>query len=494
VRRKVRFIEPAGRSGRPFNAWLAQWPLLGPITLATILHRRGFDAAVYNENVSGPLPENQDAFEDTCSADVVGITIMTATAARGYYLARQIKEHAPRARVVFGGPHATFMPLEALRYGDLVVRGEGENVIESIAAGEVDSGIVDGPPVADLDAIPAPEHELMRDFGRLLERFRKRELYELPVMTSRGCPYGCTFCSVSRMFGRKIRRQSVGKTVRDLRTYVQRGFRQFFFYDDNFTAAKRWIRSLMAELEPLGVRFSAQSRVDFPWIDRDRGLVDQPLLDAMRRAGGHVLYIGYETIEEPRALQWRKGYRGRGGLRARLHRDTQVLHDNGFWIHGMFVFGPDDTEQTAHRILEFARETKLETIQVSILTPLPGTPLFEEMRPHLLFTDFPNDWDFYDGTHCVYNHARLGIEALQRTIIQLHQRFYRGYVWSLRRVKDLVGQPGPLLAKLALMWSSGRALRETFERWQQEVENFLELAATRQRVPIVTGSGGGEWR
>ena len=129
--RRIRFIEPGSRPGRPFNAWIRRWPLLGPVILGSILHERGHDVAVYNENVSGPLEGNASALADVGTADVVGITIMTATANRGYELARRIRATAAgRPTVVFGGPHATFMPDEAARYGDLVVCGEGENVIE----------------------------------------------------------------------------------------------------------------------------------------------------------------------------------------------------------------------------------------------------------------------------------------------------------------------------------------------------------------------------
>ena len=116
--RKVRLIEPRGRPGRPFNAWIGRWPLLGPITLATILHDRGFDVAVYNENISGSVLDNPAAYEDICSADMAGVSIMTSTAARGYAIADRIKRDAPNVKVVFGGVHATFLPDEALPHGD----------------------------------------------------------------------------------------------------------------------------------------------------------------------------------------------------------------------------------------------------------------------------------------------------------------------------------------------------------------------------------------
>ena len=488
--RKVRIVEPHGRPGRPLNTWIGRWPLLGPITLATMLAERGYDAGVYNENVSGSLLENGPAYQDICSADVVGISIMTPTAARGYALADRIRRDAPGATIAFGGIHATFMPNEALPHGDLVVRGEGESVIERIAAGELASGIVQAEPLQDLDAIPAPDYRLMRDFDHLLAQFRRRELYELPVMASRGCPYRCTFCSVSRMFGQKVRRQSVDKVARDLRRYVDQGFRQFFFYDDNFTANRAWTHALMDRIAPLDVRFHAQVRADFPWLDGSRTARDRPLLKAMRDGGAYVFYIGYETTDDSTASEWQKGYRGQGKLRERLLEDTAILHDNGFWIHGMFVVGPQHTQSNVDQIVDFARTSKIEAFHLSILTPFPGTPLFEQMRPHLLFTQFPQDWDFYDGSHCLYDNGRLGLLPIHKAVLEAHLRFYRRY-WNLRHIRDALGQRVPLLDRLAFLWSSARSTMATLHRWEEESKAFLEIAISRRGLTNRPSGVGG---
>ena len=474
--RKIRFIEPHGRPGRPFNAWIQRWPLLGPITLATILHRRGYDVAVYNENLSGPVLDNPKAYQDICSADVVGISIMTPTANSGYTLGDRLKIDAPETTVVFGGVHASFMPDEALCHGDIVVCGEGETVIESIASGEARRGIIRAQPLENLDDLPTLDHSLMYDFEKLLALCRRRELYELPVMASRGCPHGCTYCSVTRMFGRKVRRQSVDKVYRDLCHYAERGFRHLFFYDDNFVSDRQWTKSLMERLRPMRMRFNAQARADLHWTDNSRRRRDEGLLNALRRAGGDVLYVGYETIDDSTARGWKKGYSGGGSLEARLREDTKILHESGFWIHGMFIIGPHNAPKAAHRIVNFARHSGIETIQISILTPLPGTPMMEEFRPHLIFTDYPGDWDFYDGTHCVYGHGRLGVKELQQTIMKAHRGFYTWGGWSAaRRLRSLLQQRLPVLDKVAHMWRHAGITRTTMREWRKEMKEFLEL-------------------
>ncbi len=476
---KVRFIEPQSRPGRPFNAWIRRWPLLGPVTLASVLERGGCDVQVYNENLSGPLEQNPEAMEDMRSADVIGVSIMTPTARRGYELADRLRTEAPQARIVFGGVHATFRPDEALAHGDVVVRGEGENVIQAVADGSIESGIVDSTPLEDLDALPPLNHFLIRDFDRLLELHRKRELYQLPVMTSRGCPYGCTYCSVTRMFGRKVRRQSVEKVHADLRRYTEQGFKRVFFYDDNFVTNRELTRKVLERMRPMNLRFNAQLRADFYWINRAAGKRDEALIKAMRQAGGDVIYVGYETVDDATAVHWDKGYRGDKPLAVRLAEDTRTLHEAGFWVHGMFVIGPQHDAEAAENIVAFSRNVGLESIQISILTPFPGTPLMEEMSDDLTLSDYPGDWDYYDGTHCVYGHGRLGPDELQQLLIHAHTKFYKWGGWSARRIRALVEDRMTVWDKILHFWDNARTARRTLSAWREEAYGFLELLRKR---------------
>jgi len=470
--RKIRFIEPGTRPGRPFNAWIAHWPLLGPIVLATILDRQGYDVAIYNENISGPLDANPSAQADICSADVVGITTMTATANRAYQLARLIKEASAGTTIVFGGAHATFLPDEAIQYGDVVVCGEAENIIEHIASGDIREGIIHPDKPENLDDLPPLKHDLMMDFDRLIATSGRRALYELPVMTSRGCPHGCMYCSVTRMFGRKVRRQSTEKVEADLKVYHRRGFRRVFFYDDNLTSDREWTKELLSRIKPLGIRWNAQARVDMHWVGARRAH-DEEMLQAMKTGGGDVLYIGYETIDEQTAKQWNKGYRGKESLAERLYEDTQTLHECGFWIHGMFMLGPEHDENNLEQVVRFASKAGIESIQISVLTPLPGTPLFQQMQDNLLFTNFPADWNYYDGTHCVYHHHKMGIAGLQQAVINAHKKFYRMLHPGLRRIAKLSKGRMHLSDRVKLFWRHAKMSIQVMKQWQEETNAFL---------------------
>ena len=477
--RKIRLIEPQGRPARPLNAYIRRFPLVGPILLATILDERGYDVSVYNENVSGPVDADRGSYEDVCGADVVGISIMTPTAARGYAIADRLRRDAPAATIVFGGVHATFMPEEALAHGDVVVLGEGETVIEAIASGEITSGVLTPSPADDLDALPTLNHFLMRDFQKLIDERPRREMYELPVMTSRGCPYACTYCSVTKMFGRKVRRQSVEKVHADLRRHVQQGFRSFFFYDDNFTSDRDWTKDLLERLRPMRIRFNAQSRVDFHWVNRARHHSDKALLKAMRRGGCNALMMGYETLEDGTAKHWHKGYQGNHSLEARLEEDTAILHDHGIWTYAMFVLGPQHGPAAVERIVDFAQRCHVGSMQISVLTPFPGTPLMDEMRPHLVLNRFPADWDYYDATHCVYDHGRMDVEVLQSTLLKAYHRFYRWGGWNRRSLRHIVGGPGTFSDKLGDLWGRVQLNRNMLARWQTEMDDFASMIRTR---------------
>ncbi len=480
-RKKIRFIEPQGRHSRPLNVWITRWPLVGPITLATILDNRGYDVRIFNENISGLVDSDPVVYDDLKSADVVCLTIMTSTAGRGYDIAAKLREDGFTGKIAMGGVHATMVPEEVIQHADIVCRGEGERMIEAIAAGEVEDGIHEGEPVEDLDELPALNHFLIHRFQEdLLDHCYRNELYELPAMTSRGCPYGCVYCSVTRMFGRRVRQQSVQKVADDLKVYTGRGFNQLFYYDDNFTSNRPWLKNLLRRIAPMNVRFNTQSRIDFMWEDASRTRLDKDLMRLMRRGGAQSLYIGYETIDEATAKGWKKGYqKGDVSLAERLATDTKLIVENGIWIHGMFVVGPQHKQTHVDGILEFGQRNKINSIQLSCLTPFPGTPLFDEYRPHLLFRKFPGDWDFFDGTHCLYDHSHLGIENFQDVLFDAHRRFYRTNL-NGRSFRAVLSRKMSFTSKLLEMLQTSRLSGRAMKGWRVEIEVFRKIIQERK--------------
>ena len=204
----------------------------------------------------------------------------------------------------------------------------------------------------------------------------------------------------------------------------------------------------------------------------------------MRRSGGDVMFIGYETIEDEIARRWRKGYQGAGSLEERSAEDTRILHDAGFWIHGMFVVGPEHDADSVDRIVRFAKRNRIESLQISALTPFPARPRLNSPRDRLLFTSFPEDWALYDGIHALCDNTRMGIERFQRKLIEAHRAFYRGCALSLTRPRKFFRGPGSAFHKLRIVRDNARLPKRLFAAWEKEIQDFLRrVAALKRRSP-----------
>ncbi|MDD5020366.1 MAG: radical SAM protein, partial [Candidatus Omnitrophica bacterium] len=261
---KIVFIEPRASEANVYSK--IRMPLLGPVYLGAILKARGHEVAVYHEDIFTPDYTALDA-------DLVGISILTSTARRGYEIAKKF----PKEKVIMGGVHASLLPEEALAYARQVVVGEAEGVIADVVEGRRTEPIVQGHPVEDLDALPYPDFSLIQGFPA--------SPLILPVSTSRGCPFDCSFCSVTKMFGRTYRFRSHESVIKELKS---RRSKSFFFCDDNFTANPKRTRLLLDQLLQYKIRnWVCQVRCD--------AAKDKELLNLMAKAGCGVVCIGFES-------------------------------------------------------------------------------------------------------------------------------------------------------------------------------------------------------
>ncbi|MBI5534123.1 MAG: B12-binding domain-containing radical SAM protein [Deltaproteobacteria bacterium] len=398
---RVVIVEPSGAADNVFSRYM-KLPLLGPVILGTVLRDAGFQVRILNESILGrPVgPSDLDA-------DFLLVGGLTCSALRGQEIARMYRHWYPKGRVIMGGIHATFMPEEALVVADHVVTGEAENVIVDLLKSGSDAKIIAGSAVKNLDDLPSPDFSLLAGAERM---------NVAPVMTSRGCPFECSFCTVTRMFGRRYRTNSVDAVMRDL----DRARQPFvFFYDDNLTADLRRAHDLCDAILRRRRRFqwSAQMRVD---VARDPDLVAK-----MRAAGCCKVYIGLESVDEA-AL---RAYRKRQSVQDVQHA-VSVMHRNRIAVHGMFVLGCDDESATvAKDVLSYCLLNRIDTAQFLILTPFPGTPLFDSMKEQgrLLHTD----WSYYDAMHVVFRPSKRTPLALQNEMVDAFSQFY-SYRGALR--------------------------------------------------------------
>ena len=449
---RIVLLEPCSPDLHIFSRFAM--PRLGVVLLGTILKDLGYQVKVMVEDVA---PFDRAAIE---AADLVGISCITSTAPRGYALADELRREG-RAPVVMGGPHITHRADEALDHCDFVVRGEGEAALPALVdAIRRGSGFDTIPGLSfrqGLETRHVPQAPLERDLDRwpdpdlsLISAPRARSMLGdrrfMPLLTSRGCPHDCSFCSVTTTFGRKMRYRSVDRVVAEVaRADLRRT--SFFIYDDNFTANRRRARELLDGFEALPARphWLAQVRAD---VARDTELLDQ-----MARSGCDTVFIGLESVNEE-SLRTTKKRQSLDEVREHLRR----IRTRGINVHGMFVFGFDtDGPGTLERTLSFARDAGLFSVQFLILTPLPGTRLGEELRA--AGRVLHQDWSKYDAHHVCFQPAQVTPAELQRWQTEGHRRFYSpGQI--VRRL--LVGKVSSALvslyaARLARTWKRHNA-------------------------------------
>ena len=239
--KQILIVEPRGVPANVFSEYL-RLPLMGTLYLGTILKRAGYEVKVMNENLLG-----RDLTMSDLKADYLLLSLLTPTAERGYELAQKFRALNPGSRVIIGGIHPSFLPEEAVPFADHVVVGEGEGIIADLVRYGSDQKIVTGSRMANLDDVPIP------DFSLLVGH---RKLKITPVITSRGCPFGCNFCSVTEMFGRGYRATSVERVMEEL---AQAPTQQVFFYDDNFTADRKRTHALLDQMIASKVKLLAIS-------------------------------------------------------------------------------------------------------------------------------------------------------------------------------------------------------------------------------------------
>ena len=406
--RRIRLVEPKAAGHHVYGR--IKLPRLGLPIIGTILSQRGFDVRIYCQDIQ------ETDYGDLYQSDLVGISITTSTAPGGYRLADRLRQRG--IPVVIGGPHATFLPNEVLQHAPYCVRGEGEETIvelmDRLSARAEPRDVpglsyVDGEEirhntprtaVRDLDALPFPDLRLIHGF---------RRIRITPVLTSRGCPFDCTFCSVTEMFGRKYRFRSTANVIEEL---SRSRHRQIFFYDDNLTANHTRAKELCEQMirQGLTAGWTAQARVDVA--------DDEELLRLMQRSNCFMLYVGLESTN-PATLE---GFNKRQRVEE-IEECIRKLHKFKIMVHGMFITGADqDDQQTIHNMVEFALRKGIDTVQFSILTPIPGTRLYNQFEREGRI--FSKDWSLYDAHHVVFEPKNMTPYVLQKETFRAMKQFY----------------------------------------------------------------------
>lgn len=392
---RISFITPKpGFNGYSF----VRIPSLGPLYLGTILKNEGHEVRVYDEKLKIDVLKNIDDF--ILGSDFVGISIITANANRGYKIAEKIKELNSNSEIIFGGPHATALPEEALQYGDYVVKGEAELVISDIVNGKVKDKIIEGEK-PDLDKLPYIDISILQN---------KKKMNIFPISTSRGCPGNCEFCYTTFMYGPKYRFRNGENISNEVKLRYQQGYRKFFFSDDNTTANKKEFKKALENIinDGLKITWYGESSVDVA--------KDEELLRLIKKSNCGNLQIGFESINQKTLERYNKKQKVED-----IENCISKLNNYKIPVHGMFIIdGDSDNKNTILDTVKFAVRNKLYPIQFSMLFPIPGTRLYEKLEDtKRIFTKY---WDWFDGSHIVFKVDSP--KQLQKNFEYAYKKFY----------------------------------------------------------------------
>ena len=377
--KKLLLINPVNRRS---GLLLSRFSTFSPLGLAYV-------AAVTPSNWDVKIAdENFDAFQFE-EADLVGITAFTSSITRAYEIARMYRKR--NIKVVIGGIHASMMPDEAQQFADAVVVGEVEGIWQKLLADFENNRLERlyiGPRINYEHSKILPRRELLHP-----------NYFWHSIQTSRGCPFNCHFCSVSRYLGNEFRQRSARDVLNELADIKG----QFLaFVDDNLIGysprSKKRAQALFSGMIEGGLNRKW-------WMQTSINAVnDEHVIELAARAGCIFAFIGFETISNESLRDMKKGINIKIGVQ-NYKKVVNVFHKYGIAVYGAFIIG-NDHESTAYykQLARFLVQSGIDIIQITLLTPLPGTELISDLQKEgrLLFADYPKDWDKYRFSYMVH--------------------------------------------------------------------------------------------
>lgn len=370
------------------------FPPLGLATLAAFLDE-GDEVVLQDEHV-----EKVDLNDEP---DLVVIQVYITNASRAYRYADAYRERG--IHVCLGGLHVTSIPEEAAKHGDTVFLGPGEDswqaFLKDFRKGRSEKSYT-APSQRTIHGVPPIRRDLI-----------KRDLYLVPnsLVVTRGCPHRCDFCYKEAFFqgGNSFYTQRVDEALAEIDRLPGK---HLYFLDDHLFGDMRFARELFEGMKGMGRVWQSAATI--------QSVLKPGLLELAAEAGLRSLFVGLESLSETNLRDHAKVQNLNRSYREGIDR----LHGNGVMINASFVFGMDDDEPDVfRRTVEWAVESSIETSTFHVMTPYPGTGLYQRMEREGRILH--RDWDLYDTRHAVFEPARMTGKQLEEGYWWAYREFYR---------------------------------------------------------------------
>ncbi len=350
--------------------------------IITLPHLAGITPRQHTVKIVNENYENIDFNEP---ADLVGITSYTMTAPRVYEIADEFRRRGKK--VVLGGYHPTAMPQEAIQHADSVVLGEAELTWPELIH-DVEKGVLKqfyGPnPDFDMAAIPPIRRDLIRHNPMIGA-----------VQSTRGCPNQCEFCAIASFCKHEVKQRPVKSVVEEI---MQMPNRIFVIHDPSLTVNPAYSRELFKEL--------IRQKVHKGWVSNGNsnvlGKVDDEFLDLAKKSGCVEWFVGFESVSQESLNGIKKTVNKVEDFKKTIKR----LHKHGMAVQGGIIFGFDqDTTEIFDLTLEKMNEWELDAVEINILTPFPGTPLYDRLEREGRIIS--KDWKRYNQVDVVFKPKQM---------------------------------------------------------------------------------------
>lgn len=400
---------------------IASLPSLGLLYLAASTPG-GHDLEYFEAESSGNEPTG------IYDCDLVAISTFTAQIFEAYEIADRLRQKG--VKVAMGGLHVSVLPEEALAHADYVVVGEGENTWPVVVRAVMNGGpggiyrSDDYAPV-DIKQLPVPRYDLLGD----------RPYNRYTVQTTRGCPWRCDFCASSVMLLKPYRKRPVEHVVRDILAITRLHPSAFIeFADDNTFVDKSWGKELCRALISLKIKW---------FTETDISVADDPeLLELMRESGCRQVLVGLESpsADALAGVEQRADIKARWV--ARYSQAVRTIQAHGVTVNTCFILGMDNhTPAIFEEVLRFAEEANPFDIQVTLLTPFPGTPLYNRLETEGRILN-PGTWNLCTLFDVNFRPSGMTPGELRDGIYWLSERLYGAKATRLRR-KEFFSQFNP---------------------------------------------------